>query len=287
MKKIISLFLSTVMLTSIATITANSASVGKNNTGAHNYTVLGKTTINDAQVRFYKYNFTNSNPRTGIKMDDISMKISKEFYFNDITDDYKQINVSGGSVFEHWLILESGKAGTQSRRYDTTGGTYEKIRIKLSDYSDYFNSNGTHTKDGHDYNFTVQKSGDTDYASSLVFWSGGIFTAVTPDKNGYVEMYVCKDIEEDVRFFTNFCFDTPTTNGSGGGTNGGYLIGFTMGDTNFDGYVSVSDATKVQSYIAGKEEFDNLQKRNADVTGDGKININDATMIQKYLADKL
>lgn len=284
MKKIISILLCVAMLAGTAAITANAASVDENTVGAHKYTSLGKTTIKDSQVRFYTYNFTKNNPKTGIRMDDITMHMSKEFYFNDITGEYKQISVSGASVFEHWLMLESGGGGTQSGRYDKTGGTYEKIRVKLSDYSDYFNSNGTHTKDGYNYNFTTQKSGDTKYSSALVFWSGGIFTAVTPDKNGYVEFYVCKNIGEDVNFFSGFRYDTPTTHGSGGGKNGEIFKGFIMGDTNVNGWVNVDDVTKVQSYTAGTEELDSLQQRNADVNDDGKIDINDATMIQKYLA---
>lgn len=284
MKKIISILLCVAMLVGTAAITANAANVDNADVGAHNYKVLGETKIRDYQVRFYKYNFTNNNPLTGIRMDDITMHMSKDFYFNDITGEYKQISVSGASVFEHWLILESGRGGTQSRRYDKTGGTYEKIRIKLSDYSDYFNSNGTHTKDGHDYNFTTQKSGNTTYSSGLVFWSGGIFTAVTPDKNGYVEIYVSKNIGEDTRFFADFRYVTPTSQGSGGGKNGGYFKGFTMGDTDLNGWVGVDDVTAIQSYAAGTENFDSLQQRNADVNDDGKIDINDATMIQKYLA---
>lgn len=284
MKKIISILLSVAMLATTAAITANAASVDENTVGAHKYTSLGKTTLKDSQVRFYTYNFTKNNPKTGIRMDDLTMHMSKDFLFNDITGEYKQISVSGASLFEHWIILESGRGGTQTRRYGKTGGTYEKIRVKLSDYSDYFNSNGTHTKDGHNYNFTTQKSGDTKYSSALVFWSGGIFTAVTPDKNGYVEFYACKDIDEDVRFFTDFRYDTPSTHGSGGGMNGGYFKGFTMGDADMGGYVNVDDVTKIQSYSAGIENLDSLQRRNADVTGDGKIDIGDATMIQKHLA---
>ena len=283
MKKFISILLSVVMLTGTAAINANAANVDDAEIGEHKYTVLDKTTIKDGQIRFYTYNYTKNNPKTGIQIDDITQHQSKDFYFNDIKG-YNQINVSGASIMEHWLIIDSGKIGTQSRRYSDTGGTYEKIRIKLSDYSDYFNSNGTHTEDGFNYNFTTQKTADSTYESALVFWSGGIFTAVTPTKNGYAELYVSKNIGEDTRFFASYHHNTPTSYGGGGGKNGAYFKGFIMGDTDISGWINVDDVTAVQSYASGAEEFDNLQMRNADLNFDGKIDINDATIIQKYLA---
>lgn len=284
MKKIISIFLCVSMLTGTAAITANAATADDASVGTHKYTILDKTTIKDGQIRFYTYNYTENNPKTGIQIDDLTMNISKDFFFNDIVQDYKQINVSGASIMRHWLILENGRGGTRSRRYDETGGTYEKIRVKLSDYSYYFNSDGTHTKDDFNYNFSTQKTGKDTYSSALVFWSGGIFTAVTPNKDGYAEFYVCKNIGEDTRFFADFRHVTPNSQSSGGGKNGAYFYGLTMGDTNISGGVNVDDVTAIQSYAAGTEEFDSLQQRNADVNDDGKIDINDATMIQKYLA---
>lgn len=49
--------------------------------------------------------------------------------------------------------------------------------------------------------------------------------------------------------------------------------------------MNVSDATKIQSAIAGECSLNDLQKFVSDVNLDNKININDVTCIQKYLAD--
>lgn len=283
MKKIISILLCVAMLTGTAAITANAATTDDGSVGTHNYSIVDKTTLNYGQLRFYTYNFTDNNPQTGISLTDTSLNTTNDVYFNDITG-YKQINVSGNTVMKHWLLLESGAIGYQSKMYNDTSGTYEKIRIKLSDYSDYFNSDGTHTESGVNYNFSTQKVGDSTYYSALVFWSGGIFTAVTPSKDGYAEFYVSKNIGEETRMFITFAHRTPNSTGGGGGKNGGYFDYFIMGDSDISGWVNVDDVTALQRYISGVEEFDNLQRRNSDVNGDGKVDINDATMIQKYLA---
>lgn len=55
-------------------------------------------------------------------------------------------------------------------------------------------------------------------------------------------------------------------------------------DVNFDGKITVDDATDIQKYIAGMIEFSSTQDNIADVDGDGKVAISDVTEIQKYLA---
>ena len=288
MKKIISIILCAVILTCATIFSANAATVDDSSVGAHNFTVVDKSniTLGNGFARFYTYNFTDNNPKTGIRMVDTTKNTTNDIYFNDISG-FKQVSVPQTSVIEHFILLNTGSTGSQSGKYAKTGGTYEKIRIKLSDYSSYFNSDGTHTKDGFNYNFSTQKSGNSTYSSALVIWSGGVFTAVTPNKDGYVEFYVSKNIGVDTRYFTSFGHKTPSSVGGGGGRNGAYLDYFTMGDPNFSGSVNINDVTAIQLYSAGEESFDNLQKRNADVNFDGKIDIDDATMIQKYIAGLL
>ena len=60
---------------------------------------------------------------------------------------------------------------------------------------------------------------------------------------------------------------------------------FMLGDVNFDGTVSIDDATDIQKYIAELKELNSDQKIVADVNSDGIISIDDATQIQKYLAE--
>ena len=55
------------------------------------------------------------------------------------------------------------------------------------------------------------------------------------------------------------------------------------GDVNGDGEVNIEDATLVQKYVVGIEDFDKLQLFNSDVNDDGEISVVDATLIQKYI----
>lgn len=59
------------------------------------------------------------------------------------------------------------------------------------------------------------------------------------------------------------------------------------GDVNSDGVLSITDATKIQSYLAGITDFSSAQTEIADINRDGNINIADATMIQKKLVGLL
>ncbi len=53
--------------------------------------------------------------------------------------------------------------------------------------------------------------------------------------------------------------------------------------------VSVENADYIQLYLASlsNEDFNDLQKFNADVDNDGTITVKDATIIQMYLANLL
>ena len=57
-----------------------------------------------------------------------------------------------------------------------------------------------------------------------------------------------------------------------------------LGDTNGDDYVSISDVTVIQRYLAELAELSPERQRASDINGDG-INVTDATRIQKYLAE--
>lgn len=55
------------------------------------------------------------------------------------------------------------------------------------------------------------------------------------------------------------------------------------GDVNIDGDITVIDATDIQKYIVGLEEFTEDSKSVADVDSDGVVSVMDATSIQKYI----
>lgn len=59
----------------------------------------------------------------------------------------------------------------------------------------------------------------------------------------------------------------------------------TIGDTNLDGYITISDVTSIQRYLAELAVFNDEQLALADTNGDGEINIADATHLQMYLAE--
>lgn len=58
-------------------------------------------------------------------------------------------------------------------------------------------------------------------------------------------------------------------------------------DVNMDGIINVVDATLVQKYVVGFEEFDDYTFKIADTDGDGTISVIDATNIQKKIVNLL
>lgn len=58
-------------------------------------------------------------------------------------------------------------------------------------------------------------------------------------------------------------------------------------DVNMDGVINVVDATLVQKYIVGLEDFDDYTFKIADTNGDGTISVVDATNIQKKIVNLL
>lgn len=57
-----------------------------------------------------------------------------------------------------------------------------------------------------------------------------------------------------------------------------------LGDVNFDGKVTIQDATLIQKAIAKLATLDEAQVEVADAYEDGNVNVKDATAIQKWIA---
>lgn len=139
-------------------------------------------------------------------------------------------------------------------------------------------------------NFNFVKESDERY-SQLAIISGGYVNFVAPDKDGYVQAYLFKKVGKKAYYFTKF-EDKANSYRSGSieiCVSFDLVIGNVISDVSMGtgGIIDIIDATGIQSYIAGLEEFDKIQIRNADVTGDGKIDVADVTMLQKYIADML
>lgn len=59
---------------------------------------------------------------------------------------------------------------------------------------------------------------------------------------------------------------------------------YLYGDVNLNGQVDILDATELQLYIAGAAEFNDIQKKAANVDENAGIDIRDVTEIQLYIA---
>ena len=220
-----------------------------------------------------------------------------DIWFKDCINAPKFVNLPKGEKFVKYMMTQGhGYFGNVQTFYqfDKTGGEYVKVKIKLSDFSYLFNENGTMTSelsDGSykDFDFTYEDFGTDSngvncYAESGVYaTSGGTVTSFAPDKDGYAEIYVSRQLGEDTKVMSYRYCRLKDGAHCDCGRIGDTLVGLTCGDTDLGGYISVADATLVQKYVAGIEDFDKLQLFNSDVNHDGEISVVDATLIQKYI----
>lgn len=176
----------------------------------------------------------------------------------------------------------------QRYNFEHTGGTYVLTRFKISDFSPMnFNENGTQTRtyaNGYTHNFNFVKEPDGK-SSQLAIISGVYMNFVAPDKDGYVQAYLFKKVGAKSNYFTKF--EDEANSYIRGTIDVCVSYDLVIGNVSMGtgGIIDIIDATAIQSYVAGIEEFDKLKIRNADVTGDGKIDVADVTMLQKYIAD--
>ena len=220
-----------------------------------------------------------------------------DIWFKDCINAPRFLNLPKGEKFVKYMMTQGhGYFGNVQTFYqfDKTGGEYVKVKIKLSDFSYLFNENGTmpsELSDGSykDFDFTYEDFGTDSngvncYAESGVYaTSGGAVTSFAPDKDGYAEIYVSRQLGVDTKVMSYRYCRLKDGAHCDYGIIGDTLVGLTCGDTDLSGYISVTDATLVQKYVAGIEDFDKLQLFNSDVNDDGEISVVDATLIQKYI----
>lgn len=219
-----------------------------------------------------------------------------DIWFKDCINAPKFVNLPKGEKFVKYMMTQGhsyfGNVQT-FYQFDKTGGEYVKVKIKLSDFSRLFNENGTMTaelSDGSykDFDFTYEDFGTDSigvncYAESGAYaTSGGAVTSFVPDKNGYAEFYISRQLGEDTGLMAyKYC---RLKNGAECKTTiGGKLNCLTCGDAYPDGNITVGDATSVQKYVVGIVKFGKTQLFNSDVNHDGEISVVDATLIQKYI----
>ena len=220
-----------------------------------------------------------------------------DIWFKDCINAPRFLNLPKGEKFVKYMMTQGhGYFGNVQTFYqfDKTGGEYVKVKINLSDFSRLFNENGTMTaelRDGSykDFDFTYEDFGTDSngvncYAESGVYaTSGGTVTSFAPDKDGYAEIYVSRQLGVDTKVMSYRYCRLKDGAHCEYGRIGDTLVGLTCGDTDLSGYISVTDATLVQKYVVGIEVFDKLQLFNSDVNHDGEISVVDATLIQKYI----
>ena len=220
-----------------------------------------------------------------------------DIWFKDCINAPRFLNLPKGEKFVKYMMTQGhGYFGNVQTFYqfDKTGGEYVKVKIKLSDFSRLFNENGTMTAELRygsykDFDFTYEDFGTDSngvncYAESGVYaTSGGAVTSFAPDKDCYAEIYVSRQLGEDTKVMSYRYCRLKDGAHCDYGRIGDTLVGLTCGDTDLNGYISVTDATLVQKYVAGIEGFDKLQLFNSDVDNDGEISVVDATLIQKYI----
>lgn len=292
MKKIISAIICIALasigaITSSASVIDNDSSIGINYQDfMHNCRIIGNDSIPNNTARLYTYgNIGTSGYSVGISFIDNNTGKKTDCVFNSRVNhqDFYLSSPSYSSETKHIFSDGSSSGGGPDFYLSKSGGQYKKLRVRLSDYSKYFNSDGTHTEDGHKYNFTYQ---DVGYLSSLIISSGGAVTAVTPDHYGFVEFYCSNQIGVPTFMSTDYSHNTSGGYSSGGGISFQRLP-FMVGDTDSDGYIDIYDATYLQMYLSEGAELNDAAKISADANLDGKINVDDATYIQKYLSDNL
>ena len=220
-----------------------------------------------------------------------------DIWFKDCINAPRFLNFPKGEKFVKYMMTQGhGYFGNVQTFYqfDKTGGEYVKVKIKLSDFSRLFNENGTMTaelRDGSykDFDFTYEDFGTDSngvkcYAESGVYaTSGGTVTSFAPDKDGYAEIYVSRQLGVDTKVMSYRYCRLKDGAHCDYGRIGDTLVGLTCGDTDLSGYISVTDATLVQKYVVGIEDFGKLQLFNSDVDNDGEISVVDATLIQKHI----
>ena len=238
----------------------------------------------------------NTDKNFGVKFRTTDEK-DYDTWFKDCINSPRFLNLPKGEKFVNYMMTQGhGYFGNVQTFYqfNKTGGEYVKVKIKLSDFSYLFNENGTMTvelSDGSykDFDFTYEDFGTDSngvncYAESGVYaTSGGTVTSFAPDKDGYAEIYVSRQLGVDTKVMSYRYCRLKDGAHCDYGRIGDTLVGLTCGDTDLGGYISVTDATLVQKYVAGIEDFDKLQLFNSDVNHDGEISVVDATLIQKYI----
>lgn len=267
MNKLISAVLSVIMAISAlsaASVTANAAE-------SRTFEAIGdEVQVSENTVLKYAYNIPTDYVYK-VRFKDTDTLESLDITFDDCTSSAATVTGLDGVYTRLLQARYSGSGNAYSTySFSETDGKYVKVKIKLSDFSSYFNEDGTVDIKDHNYNFGADEDG---YYSGLVIASGAAYTAVTPDEKGEAEFYISAQIGTITWFLTHFNVGNGTID----------KLDIKMGDVNDDFSVDITDVTDVMKNIAGIDKFDSLQRFLSDVNLDGIADVKDATEIQRWI----
>ncbi len=257
------------------------------------YKLVGTRTIKQGTLLYYPYNLS-SGTTAFVALNNKTKNTSETIAFKNFYNSFRILNINSKDVYEPMMGCGSGSGGGGSFTYENTGGKYDVVKVRISDFIDELNKDGSITKYNSalkknvTYHFTEEtmSNGDKLY-SALFFESGAAITCATPDKNGEVEILVSRNPANRLSYSTSFSYNlySVRTSGGGGGKNRGSVNGLNMGDVNLDGYTDIRDVTYLQQILSEAERAGALTKRNGDFDKDQALTIKDATIIQRYLAE--
>lgn len=288
MKKVISITLC-ILLVLIGTISANAAEtfIGVISQKPYFELIGEKIYVPNNTIMKYAYNIP-SDYKYYLQLRNTSNHDNKtDIKFTDCNGSTKLVS---GVNAEYDIFSYNRNGGSSTcipHSYNNTGAYYQKVKVKLSDFCNYFNEDGSRTltfqkKDGtndtHNYDFT---DGPT-YKSGLIITSGAAMTSVIPKKDGTAEFYIKLTVgKSDVEFYTSISAYLAPTSYSTGSLEAPLSLG--IGNVNLDYYLDINDATDIQKMLVNNSRTDKLYRFLADANGDGIINVLDATAIQKAL----
>ncbi len=266
------------------------------------FKVLGDSfTLENNQIAYTSHNITK-NSTWGFSHNTVNGEDYQEFMYGELVDGIKIFDTIPGEAYncyyfkpEYYGVSSKG-IYKENYKLENSGGLYRKVRVKLSDLDDYFNEDGSHSREednlaGERYYYFGEDEniGENRFSSTLIIVSGYCINVVAPDENGYVEFYTATKIGYYPHFYTSYAYwyvddDGHYRAGGGGGMNGELFTDLQLGSVNASLGVYIKDATYTQMYVTKLKDFDYMQFYRADVDGDGKINIIDATKIQLYVA---
>lgn len=289
MKKSISALLCTAILmtgtigASAVTTPSDTQTYINQNDFKYSCLIIGEDNIPANTARLYTYgSIDNSYASLKVNFTDNNFKTVEATFNPDV--DHVDVKLPQSTIYSTQIYTDTPTFAffntAPSFYTKNCEGSYKKLRVRLSDYSDYFNSDGTHTKNNHNYNFTDEGNG---YISSLILSSGGAMTAAAPDENGFIEFYFCTKIGVSTQLNTDFIYSSPYDLHAEGGLSADKLKGFMMGDTDRSGAVDIDDVTHIQKCIAEICEFDDLTNITSDIDNNADVTIDDVTALQKYL----